>query len=458
MLGTSRPLVCLIVFLAGCAGEIDDAPPLPGARVVVEGRLQLVMVGDGVTAAPEYFLEREGQRDGRWLRLLFDERHDLLHRAAADSTDPDHDHLGLAGAARVRVDGVTVEGERLQVLGLTDVETPGGAVTAVQQALIAASPKKVAVILANFSDDPRQPVSADGARGTVFTGASSTNAYFKETSFGVRSLTGKLRADGDVFGWYTIPDASASCDYVSWGNAARTAAQNAGVDLAGYDHVVHYFPRVSACRWAGVGQVPGRYTWINGSSAATIAHELGHNFGLHHASSLACRDRSGIPAPIGTSCSANEYGDPFDVMGSGFRHFSAFHKGRLGWLEAANTATVTADGTFAVTPLETKSAGVQSLRVAIPGTTLYYYIELRQPFGFDNFSATSSVVRGVLIHRAPAYATLARPLLLDNNPSTTSFSDAALTVGNTFQDSTAGIRVTVNSVSTTGASVTIDVP
>jgi hypothetical protein len=265
-----------------------------------------------------------------------------------------------------------------------------------------------------------------------------------------------VRADGDVFGWYTLAASSSPCDYQNWGTAARTAAQNAGVDLTGYDHIVHYFKRSTACGWSGVGQVPGKYTWINGSSASTVAHELGHNFGLHHASSLACTE-GGMRVSIGGSCTLSEYGDPFDVMGSGYRHFSAYQKGRLGWLEPANMVTATADGNFTVVPIEQKSTGIQALRVKIDATK-FYYVEFRQPFGFDNFSATSAVVNGVLIHRGTDYNSMSRPELLDMVTSTTTFTDAALGVGKTFTDATANIKIGVTAISPTGATVTIDVP
>jgi hypothetical protein len=74
------------------------------------------MVGDGVTAAPEYFLER---KQGASVLLLFDARHDLLHQG------PDHDrheHLGLPTQARVRAQGVFEAEDRLQVLDIRVLE------------------------------------------------------------------------------------------------------------------------------------------------------------------------------------------------------------------------------------------------------------------------------------------------------------------------------------------------
>lgn len=439
--------------LAGCAGTPSDADGVDS----IEGTLQTVVVGNAERTAAhfEYFLEHD---DGAWTRLRFERRPELLHG------EPGHEHLMLPGHAHdqatgsvtLRVSG-ELRGEELDVDTIEVAEIEELPVGTSTNALIAPSPRKVAVILANFTNNTAQPITVDAARQLVFGGTQSSNAYFKEISFGIRSLVGKVAATGDVFGWYTIAASNTPCNYSSWGTAARAAAQAAGVDLTGYDHVIHYFPSTSSCGWAGVGQVPGRYTWINGSTSSVIAHELGHNFGSHHSSSLSCTT-NGTRVTLGTTCTLSEYGNPFDVMGRGYRHTTVFNKGRMGFLEPENTRTVTADGTFTVAPLEQKSTGVQALRIPIDASRAYY-VEFRQPFGFDNFTSTSAVVNGVLINRAPiAYSTVARPELLDMVPSTTSFNDAALGVGKTFTDPVSGLRVTLNSIASTGASVTVDVP
>lgn len=448
-------LMATMAIAIGCSGSSPEADAEPS----LEGTLQAVIVGneDLSGAHFEYFLE---DAQGAWTRLLFDRHPEWLH-----SSEGGHEHLVLPGLEQVdttgkvelRVTGV-LDGTTVHVSDIEVTASAASDAANAEQALIANSPRKVAVILANFANAASQPITPAAALTLVFGGAQSSNAYFKETSFGIRSLVGKLAPTGDVFGWYTLAASSSPCDYSAWGAAARAAAQSAGVVLTGYDHIIHYFPRTTSCAWSGVGQVPGKYTWINGSSAQTIAHELGHNFGSHHASSLTCTDASGARVPISATCTASEYGNPFDVMGRGYRHLTAFNKGRVGFLEPANTTTVAADGTFTVAPLEQKSTLTQALRIPINATTAYY-VEFRQPFGFDNFTPTSSVVNGVLITRAPmSYSTLDRPLLLDLVPSTTSFTDAALTVGKTFSDGTARINVTLNSISATGATLSVDMP
>jgi hypothetical protein len=443
VISSSKNVLAVSALLAGTLGSTlfacssESEPAREQQQNVLEGELRRVVIGDyerGI-ARYQYFVELP---DERWIELVID----AVQEASINR--------------KVVVRGQALGSGRFRVDAIEPVSTKNDGVGTVSEAVIAASPKKVAVILANFQNDTSQPIDQAEAKNRVFTGTSSSNAYFKEISYGVRSLVGITDVNGgDVFGWYTLDFSNSPCDYSAWGSNARSKAQAAGVNIAAYDHVIHYFPRASSCSFSGVGQLPGRYNWINGSSSQTIAHELGHNFGVHHASSLRCTS-GGANVPISPTCTSSEYGDPFDVMGGRYRHMSAYQKGRLGWLEAANTVTVTAGGDFNVVPLETKStSGIQSLRVRIPGTSEYYYVEYRQPFGFDNFSATSAVINGVLIHRATDYTTLVRTQLIDNVPTTTTYDDAALAVGRTFSDPAASISITL--VSRTAAAALVRV-
>ena len=427
---------CSVACVSGCSGEPDSADEQSENVHAVRGELKRVVISDPErgTSRFDYFLELA---DSSWLPLVMDE-------------DP-----GFEPNTRVSVAGErSPAGFRVQRMELLVAPASNDAGEQ-RQPLIAASPKRVAVVLFNFSNDTTQPIDAAKAKELVFSGAASSNAYYKEVSFGARSLVGTRDATGDVFGWYTLAQTNAGCAYQDWGTAARAKAQAAGVDLTGYDHVVHYFPRTSSCQFSGVGQLPGKYNWINASGSQTIAHELGHNFGVHHASSYRCVNDN-VPVPIGGTCTANEYGDPFDVMGSSYRHLNGYHKEKLGFLEAANILTVTAAGSFDLAPLEQKAAGAQLLRFPIPGTSDVYYVEYRQPFGFDSFRVTDPVANGVLIHRitVPTRSVL-QTKLIDNVPATTSFTDAALAVGKTFTDSAASVSFTLAARSATSATVQV---
>jgi hypothetical protein len=426
---------CSMACLSGCSSEQEgSSSETEGQRL--EGELRRVVISDperGLTRF-DYFLELA---DDTWLPLELDQEPDFEPNLP-----------------------VVVRGQRVGSVFHVDVmelAVPSGEeeLGSVEQLLIAPSPKRVAVVLFNFSNDTRQPIDATRAKELVFSGTSSSNAYFKEVSFGVRSLVGSVDMTGDVLGWYTIDQVNTGCSYSDWGTAARAKATAAGVNFSNYDHVVHYFPKTSGCQFSGVGQLPGKYNWINDSGSQTISHELGHNFGVHHASSYRCL-LNNVPVPIGGTCTASEYGDPFDVMGSRYRHVSAYHKEKLGFLEAANVQTVTANGTFDLAPLEQKATGLQVLRYPIPGTSDIYYIEYRQRFGFDSFLTTDPVSNGVLIRRItiPSRGVL-QTKLIDNVPATSSFTDAPLLVGKTFTDAAANVSFTLTARTATAATVQV---
>ncbi|MBA3366031.1 MAG: hypothetical protein H0U03_09655, partial [Actinobacteria bacterium] len=320
-----------------------------------------------------------------------------------------------------------------------------------------AGARRAAVVLINFRNDQSQPWTVDQARGVMFTNSNSVSAYYLEQSFGQVSFVGKVRTDGDVFGWYTIPleGGGGVCNVGDWTVAAQAAAQDAGVDLTGYDHIVYAFPR-TGCNFLGLANAPGNSAWLNGVFALRVAaHELGHNLGSHHSGAMYCQDSTGAKAPIGPTCSSTEYGDPFDVMGSGTRHFNNWHKAQLGWIGQGNRQTVMTTGTYTIAPQEWANPGVQVLRIPRGGS--WYYLEFRQPYGtlFDNFSPGDPAVQGVSIRLAGDYFDLVPSYLLDATAETETFADAPLPVGRTFVDPAYSVAIKTQSVSPTGATVHI---
>ena len=260
----------------------------------------------------------------------------------------------------------------------------------------AAANKKVAVILFNFSDDASQPYTPASARGVAFDSPNAVAKFFEEESRGAVTVT------GDVFGWYTIADSKTTCSNpFAWATHARNAATAAGVDLSSYTNFVYAFPFTSSCGgWAGLGAMPGSESWNNGSfSLRVVAHELGHNFGVHHASSLSCTSGGGRVS-LSSSCSSAEYGDPFTVMGgSNSAHDHAFHLGQFGWLPAGEVRTVGPGGPFGLGSILDGPAGSDRLLSINRGNGTWFYLDLRSTHGpyFDTFAAGSPAVTGVTV-------------------------------------------------------------
>ena len=315
--------------------------------------------------------------------------------------------------------------------------------------------QRTAVLLVNFQDNQTQPYTTAQANTTVF---GSSNDFFKENSSQQTWLS------GNVFGWYTLPIAQ-TCSPDNIAAYANQAATAAGIDLSLYPRRIYVIPQNSACTWSGMGTVGGSpsSTWLNGSLyRGTVTHEMGHNLSLWHSHSLDCGATT-----LGSSCSRNEYGDPFDTMGNGVVHYNAFQKERLGWLNYGSSpriATVESNGgTFTLEPYAVASSGTKALKVLkstdpTTGKKTWYYVEFRQPIGFDSdISRFPRAVNGVLVHTGTDGNGDSSDLLdtTPNSSMTDDISDSPLGVGQSLTDSANSITISLQSVSSSGATVSV---
>jgi alpha-galactosidase-like protein/gametolysin peptidase M11 len=317
-----------------------------------------------------------------------------------------------------------------------------------------------AVILVNFQDAPtNQPWTPAQVQAAVF-GSTGANGFMQENSFGQTWLT------GDVFGWYTIPLNSTTCNSALITSYANSAATAAGVNLSSYTHYVYVFPYDSVCGWGGAAQIGGTEAWVNGTlDTKTFTHELGHNLGLYHSHGLYCGlGYSGSP----TACSFEEYGDIVDTMGE-FGHYNAFQKERLGWLNynvSPPITAVSASGTYTIDPYETVGTNPKGLKIlkSIDPTAgpTWYYVEYRQQIGFDSsfyncYGCTPlNFYQGVTVHMGtPSDPNSSDLLDMTPGSSTYDLNDAALVPGASYTDPNAGVTITTEWANATNAGVNV---
>jgi hypothetical protein len=368
---------------------------------------------------------------------------------------------------------LAADGFSLDVSQMTIVASPDPAANAVTSAQ---TTNNVLVMAIKFTDSAAEPFSPTTINTEFQT---KVAALYQEQSYGQQLLNVTVAcfttpvpagcaAHTSPGGWLVSTSPTPACNtsdlgsYItSIGNLADAAATAAGYTVGNYQNRFYITPPVSCGGWAGVAWIGWPYQAIgNGYYQLWVSgHELGHNFDLMHAGNLTCPGQSIGPNCVGAYTS-QEYGDPFDVMGNVYPgHFNAAQKSALNWLPAGSVKTHSSGtATYTLSPLE--SPGQSTYAVKIPAASnRIYWIEYRQPIGFDSGIASSN----------GAQIRVANPLqfpctncggddtqILDMSLGTPgNFGDAALLAGQTFTDSTYGI--TIHVISATSSALTLSV-
>ncbi|OGK14183.1 hypothetical protein A3A93_05195 [Candidatus Roizmanbacteria bacterium RIFCSPLOWO2_01_FULL_38_12] len=336
---------------------------------------------------------------------------------------------------------------------------------------------KVAVIMIDFATNtsptptPAPPpagyddwsFTVENINSLIFTAPNSASAFFREVSYGQTTLS------GDVFGIHTLSADPTSCDWLTYTELANNAVETDGNDLSQYDKRIYLWPHLSTCSDNAWADLNGSSAWLNGTSARfrnIVVHELGHTFGLHHATSINC----GIKAIDDyANCNTAEYGNLIDTMGASLDtnghtnvfHFSSAYKTLLGWIPSSKVQTITSSGEYLLSQVEAEvpAGSIQTLRIKKKDTDEYYYVEYRQRHGFDE-GLPESITGGADIIIADEIYTI-RTKLVDANPQTQgNFWDASLTDGSEFHDYRNGIIIKQlsHSASSVNLFVTITYP
>ncbi|MEH6576265.1 MAG: Ig-like domain-containing protein [Amphritea sp.] len=458
--------------------ELIQSNPAEALRVAIPEEKQT-----GMPAEVQEMLEQKLDLDGE-LEVVIEDYEDGSHKLRQFLKTPagERFELHVASQAKSALSGQQVELNGLLLEDQDDIAGTDGqiAVGSSDDILImgatggdnGGSPgplpntfgeRKVAVIMVNFQDQPAdKPWTKTQVNNFVF---GQVNNYFQENSYNQTWLS------GNTFGWYTLPMNGGNCPS-GITDAADQMAANAGVNLSAYSHIVYMLAPSSGCNvnFGTLGGTPTRATIISGLSQDIVTHELGHNFGLYHGHSLNCT--GGV---LSTNCSESEYGDNFDVMGQGSGHLSAFQKQRLGWLaynQSPPITTVATGGTYTISTLATDSSQPKALKVlngtdSTTGQSSWFYLEYRQPTGFDSaifdwsdpYSYPDNLQNGVIVHKA-VQEDGNSSLLLDMTPDSTRYAshdlrDPALEVGQSYNDPDTGVTITPLSNDANG--ITVDI-
>jgi hypothetical protein len=410
--------------------------------------------GDLRQLAIDDFDDRTGQTTGRIVtvldlgggehRILDDPRRLLVEEVS-----------GRAALVGRLVDGEIVVDEVIDVVPLPEerlITVPGGE--------LGSQPTLVALL--NTADRPFQPFSVEEVQRTVLDDPDAADRFLRETSYGKTWLSPMF------LDWSTLPGNVA--DYENKPLESLDDALellDAEVDLTQFARIVLVFesrpPNQAAI---GVGSInrfrfydpeDGRtftasVAWIFANLPFVFAHELGHNLGLWHSSSISCIPHS-LHDPAkggGNECSDTwaEYGDVDDTMGnSGYRHFSVRGRNQIGWIDDAQIATAESGGEYLLRQVELASPGVKGLRIPIGlddfGQQTWYWLEYRKGLGDFGGTASGGDVVQVRTYRAYTWRDdsggQAQPSLNSSRLLGAGFVD--LDVGQPFRDPYRGVEV-----------------
>ncbi len=308
------------------------------------------------------------------------------------------------------------------------------------------TPKKVLLIPVDFSDKPGPPVNL----GTL---SSIMNTKVRQQ---IEAMSyGKTTLNITIFNVVRLPSPTTTylpSDTNLLLNNSRAAAAAAGAVLADYDIVGTVFAElnmtINGGAFTGYASIGGGNLWIQASTdPVLISHEIGHNYGLNHASRWVTTDGSYVGA--GTN---SEYGDSFDILGSGGipgGHFGSFGKARLNWLPAANAPTVTTSGIYRLHSIDHAAAttGVRGLRIDRGTGGGAYWLSFRRE------QSQANIKEGIALNWEKPSTN--RTWLVDTVPDTAAADGVAL--GRTYSDTTANIHFSPLSVGGSGAGEYIDV-
>ncbi|WDE02637.1 GEVED domain-containing protein [Thalassomonas actiniarum] len=293
--------------------------------------------------------------------------------------------------------------------------------------------------------------------------------YFEEQSYGNFTVTWEIKSKTTM----ADPKSRYDNDKNAWRPAYREKIIAAGVDPD--------FPGEATLVMVTAPKIgPSDATSINSQASppllevythkgSTIAHEMGHSFGLHHARSV----EAGNSIINSGNDTVSDYGNVFDLMGMGghtFEEINLMFKSYFkGWLTDSQVPLVTSSGTYRIYAFDhgsasgTNNPGNIGIRLKSGDGKLTYWLEYRTTAHGEEDTPPAQQFRtpllrnGVLVNvqdymeqdDAGAWWVHISKLLdmTPNSQSTANWAledetDAPLQIGKSFTDPWNGFRIT----------------
>ena len=359
------------------------------------------------------------------------------------------------------------------------------------------APNTVLYMIARFSDQSSDPVSAS----TALSQMTVLSNFWANNSYGTVSIHGLVQPAQPVDIIYiTLPQPSSyaatyNTNFAELLSDARSAASAQNYNYSSYnlDVVVTTSSGFSYAGRAYVGS-QGAHLVAGYTSLRTSGHELGHNLGLWHANywrtdSTAPFGKDSVPGGYCADTSDAEwveYGHYFSIMAaqSGGEiddatkpHYAAIEKTKLGWLTGDRVRYVSTSGSYRLYRQDHRDVTnnprgirIETSATDYTGNARRYWLNyryapwstaqnwLRSGLQVDVCQSNYGSDGATLLDMTPFSKDAATPFYdPDNQPSSfwtidnTDKLDGSLVVGRTYSDRVAGIHITPLATGDSGA-------
>lgn len=293
------------------------------------------------------------------------------------------------------------------------------------------TPRNMYVIQVDFPDKPGAPTDPVAFSNLVNT---TVSQQIWDMSYEKTHIICTVNTNT-----YRMSLASTNATYNSGAiyDEATAMAEADGIDLSPYQTICINHKGVGG--YAGLASLGGKKMWLRSYGAQVVVHELGHNYGAHHAAAWTVTNSPAIN-PVDPIGEASEYGDFTDIMGGGkvpAGHFNAWHKKKVRWFDAENWLSVTHSGTYRVYRSDDReTTGLLRGLEIDKGDGGDYWVGLRQEYNeYERFGRGAYIIWKKKSDK--------RSYLIDMTPQSDDEKyDSGLALGQTYSDAAAGVHIT----------------